>query len=225
LALHALFAGRDGPGERALPAGEFLHPLPLCALAVLVVNDWYLKGAQVLPGIVTGKLSDFAGLLFFPLLCTALADVALWGAARAGAPVDFSLGRGRLAVACAGTAALFAATKLSDAWAGGVVAALGWIGVDARIVVDPTDLLALPSVAVAYWLGRREIARVPLGRLEVIERRWRRGRTDVAAQLRDVRRAGADAGAVAALADGLTLYHRSGERAAADAALAALRAR
>lgn len=32
----------------------------LCSLAVLLVNDWWLKAAY--PGLVTGKLSDFAGL-------------------------------------------------------------------------------------------------------------------------------------------------------------------
>lgn len=43
--------------ERALPT------LPwVAALLVLVVNDHVLKGSGLLPGVITGKLSDFAGL-------------------------------------------------------------------------------------------------------------------------------------------------------------------
>ena len=58
-----LLGGVDGPGKRALPAGELFHPVTLAALALLVVNDRVLKGA--LPGAVTGKLSDVAGLASF----------------------------------------------------------------------------------------------------------------------------------------------------------------
>ncbi len=40
----------------------------LTALVVLVVNDHMLKGSGVLPGSVTGKLSDFAGLFVLAVL-------------------------------------------------------------------------------------------------------------------------------------------------------------
>ena len=40
-------------------------PIAIFAIALLVVNDHVLKLAC--PGLVTGKLSDFAGLMFFPL--------------------------------------------------------------------------------------------------------------------------------------------------------------
>ncbi|MFT5682697.1 MAG: hypothetical protein ACI8RZ_003621, partial [Myxococcota bacterium] len=43
-----------------------LHPVTLTAMALLAVNDHWAKYA--LTGVVTGKLSDFAGLVFFPLL-------------------------------------------------------------------------------------------------------------------------------------------------------------
>lgn len=43
------------------------------ALSVLALNDHVLKGSGLLPGVVTGKLSDFAGLIVAPILgCTAL---------------------------------------------------------------------------------------------------------------------------------------------------------
>jgi hypothetical protein len=213
--IHRILAGVDGPGRRALPAGELLAPIPLAALVLLAVNDHLLKGSGALPGWMTGKLSDLAGLLFFPLLCTALLDLALLVAARLGAPVDFTLRRWKLAAACAGSAALFTAIKLSPAAAGALERLLAAAGIPSRIVSDPTDLLALPMVALAYYLGRREIARVPLGRLELVERRWQRGLRDVEAELADLeppdRRAD--------LARGLARYFETGEPDDAAAAL------
>jgi hypothetical protein len=42
------------------------------ALFVLTLNDHALKGSGLLPGVITGKLSDFAGLIVAPvLLCAA----------------------------------------------------------------------------------------------------------------------------------------------------------
>ncbi|RYZ01918.1 MAG: hypothetical protein EOO73_33665 [Myxococcales bacterium] len=44
----------------------------VAALAVLLANDHWLKGAGLLPGWVTGKLSDCAGMVVAPLLAVAL---------------------------------------------------------------------------------------------------------------------------------------------------------
>jgi hypothetical protein len=41
----------------------------LLSLAVLLMNDWWLKGAY--PGVITGKLSDFAGIAVVTLLLLA----------------------------------------------------------------------------------------------------------------------------------------------------------
>src|SRR3954469_11095790 len=54
-------------------AADLVRPVPLAAVGVLAVNDHLLKGSGLLPGAVTGKLSDFAGLFFFPLLLAAIA--------------------------------------------------------------------------------------------------------------------------------------------------------
>jgi hypothetical protein len=48
----------------------FIHPLPLLAVAVLVLNDRYLKFAY--PSWWSGKLSDVSGLFFFPLFLCAI---------------------------------------------------------------------------------------------------------------------------------------------------------
>lgn len=43
-----------------------LHPLSLCAIVLMGLNDQIWKYAY--PSYLTGKLSDFMGLVFFPLL-------------------------------------------------------------------------------------------------------------------------------------------------------------
>jgi hypothetical protein len=214
--LQRILAGTDGPGKRALPAGEFLHPVPLFALALLAVNDHVLKGGGIVPSAVTGKLSDVCGFVFFPVLVTAVADTLLLAAARLGAPVDFSLRRWKLWAGLAITAALMTAIKLSPEAANAVAGALGAVGFPSAIVADPMDLLAFPAIAIPWWIGRTEIRRVPLGRLEVLERAWRRANTPARDGLRDV--PGSDA-----LAAALDDYFAGGDPEPARTALAALR--
>jgi hypothetical protein len=223
--LRAALAGEDGPGKRALPAGELLHPVPLGALVLLVVNDWLAKPGAAVPGWLTGKLSDVAGLLLAPLVATALLDCALWLVARLGPSLDFSLHRGRLHAAAIACAAAFTAVKLSPAAASALERAVGWIGLDWRVVSDPSDLVALPALAIAVWLGRREIARVPLGRLEVLERRWRARGQEPGPAMADVVRCGANPAHAEMLAGALDSYFRGGPPEPVRDALARLRGR
>ena len=106
-----------------------LHPLPLAAILVTAANDHLLKGSGLLPGWLTGKLSDFAGLFFFPLLVAAV--------------LRAKTARARTIVVVA-TGALFAAFKLSPR-------ACAWIAPIAGVTPDATDLIALPMLAVAWW--------------------------------------------------------------------------
>src|SRR5262245_10861531 len=119
-------------------ASDLSQPLPLAAVLVLAVNDHFFKGSGLLPGWLTGKLSDVAGLFFFPLLLVALAR----GAARL-VRRDIE-DRSALAMAAVlATGAVFAAVKLYapfNAWVAGV-----W-GV---MVMDVTDLFTLPVLALS----------------------------------------------------------------------------
>ncbi|MEU7914011.1 hypothetical protein, partial [Microbispora bryophytorum] len=57
-------------------AGAWLgHPATLTAIAVLLVNDHLLK--RLWPGMVTGKLSDVAGMLVAPPLLALAAALAV----------------------------------------------------------------------------------------------------------------------------------------------------
>ncbi len=129
------------------PMRKFTRPLPVAAVLLLVVNDHVLKGSRLVPSVLTGKISDFAGLFFFPILFACLLRAIL--EARPGA-APRTEARGRLPeVAVLLTGLVFVTLKLSpsaSAWASRF-----W-GV---VVPDPTDLVALPSLALAYLYMRR----------------------------------------------------------------------
>jgi len=115
------------------------HPAWWSALALLVLNDHVLKGAGVLPGALTGKLSDFAGLLVAPVLLAALVG-ARSVTARAAVFVVVALP----------FVAINASATLVAAWD----AALGW-----STTTDPTDLVALLVAPLAIALAGVESRR------------------------------------------------------------------
>jgi len=167
----------------ALPLGELVQPAPMAAVAILVVNDHLLKGSGLLPAWLTGKLSDFAGLFFFPLLCTALFDTI---AAVARLPVDWTLRRSKILCAIALTAIGFTAIELSPTASAAYVRALDAIGITARSTPDATDLVALPSLGLAWLVARAHMRRVPSGRAAWALERRRSSGTSIAASLEDV---------------------------------------
>ncbi|MCB9595418.1 MAG: hypothetical protein H6719_22045 [Sandaracinaceae bacterium] len=116
------------------------HPLFWGALVLLVLNDHVLKGAGVLPGWVTGKLSDFSGLIVAPIVLSVLLR------ARSD--------RGR-AVAFALVGGWFAAANLFAPVAAATSAVASWVGLSWTFWVDPTDLVALAALPVAWQLARR----------------------------------------------------------------------
>lgn len=125
------------------------HPVAVAAVFVLALNDHVLKHAY--PGFVTGKLSDVAGMIFFPLVLHA---IVTWIAPRARSD--------RILVAsCVATAIVFALVKTlpvaNDAYRiawGAMQTPFRGRFVRVVLVRDPTDLLALPFVLVAIALGR-----------------------------------------------------------------------
>ena len=197
--LRRTLRGVDHAAAPALPLGEAVHPVALAAVAVLAINDWVLKpglGGAAMLSVVTGKLSDVAGLVFAPVALSAAIGLVLGAAARLGAQIDPSLSRRRLIGCTVATGAAFAAVKLDPTAARAVAAAISHLGRPAAITLDRTDLACLPALAVAWWIGRDELRRVPLGRPAAIHRLGRAAGPALA----DVRRAGAPAEHVDALA-------------------------
>lgn len=176
--------------------------MTLAAILLLVANDWLAK-PRVIAGsgasLVTGKLSDVAGLAFAPVVLSAAIGLVLHAAARLGARVDPSLSQRRLVLCVLATGAGFAAVKLIPPLADEVASALSRLGRPAHFYPDATDLWTLPALLVALWIGRDELRRVPLGLPAAILRLGR----PAAAALEDVRWAGAPAERVAALAEAL----------------------
>lgn len=116
------------------PAQAFAHPLFVAATALLLVNDHVLKGAGLLPPWLTGKLSDVTGLLVAPV-------VVAWVLRARGA-------RG-WGVAHVAVGALFTAAQLVPALSTELDRLTPW---PSRLWPDPTDLVALPSLAVSFTL-------------------------------------------------------------------------
>lgn len=210
--LRRVLAGTDAPGHPGLPANELLAPLPLIALALLGVNDWILKPSAA-PEWLTGKLSDFAGLFAFPLVATAAFDLVLWLAWRAGARVDFTLRRWKLAAAIALEAAGFAVLKLWPAGSDALVRVMHAVAPRAEVYMDATDLVAFVVLPLTWWYGRRVIARGAYGRLA-----WA-ARGGAAAPFADAAACGAPAAVVASLHEAIA----GGDAARTAATLAQLR--
>lgn len=134
-----------------VPGENLLHPYPLLAAAVMVLNLLYLKPNH--PGWWSGKLSDFAICFFLPVVLVSLFEWMgmLWGKRRPA-------GASAIAVACGVTAAYFSLLQLVRPIADLHVNVLGWLVSSRRFAVtpDPTDLVALPFVLLAFlWLLRR----------------------------------------------------------------------
>lgn len=132
---------------RGLPAmPEFLAPLPLSAVALMAVNDRWLKPA--FHNALTGKLSDVAICFFLPLYLSALlALVTRWSLER------------RVAVGAGVTALLFTALKVSqpaaDLFCRLLLPVGAPLGLTAfRAVADPTDLITLPLAGAAVLYAR-----------------------------------------------------------------------
>ena len=120
---------------RSRAVAALVHPASLIALGLLIVNDQVLKGLA--PGWFTGKLSDFAGLFFFPFLVGFIFERV-----RVSRPGPWAFGV---------VGAWFASMKLFAPVAAATESLVELIvPISSRIVVDPTDLIALLAFIPAW---------------------------------------------------------------------------
>ncbi|WP_291377773.1 hypothetical protein [Demequina sp.] len=122
------------------------HPVSLAAIGVMALNDHVLKAAY--GTWWTGKLSDVAGLVFFP----ALVAVVLAAVARV---LDRDRVRGLDMAAVGITAVGFVWVKATWAGAATASAVLSAIAGPSVVRADATDLLALPALGLAAWVAGR----------------------------------------------------------------------
>ena len=132
----------------------FARPGIWLALAILLLNDHVgkrLASQGVLPGALTGKLSDVAGLAFAPALAWALARVL--GRSRGWAWSAFWL-----------VPLVFTVLNLSSSACSAWTSFFAWFGLEQVIWSDPSDLLALPAVGLGYrWVRQSEQRSEPSG--------------------------------------------------------------
>ncbi|MEV6515260.1 hypothetical protein AB0M37_05670 [Micromonospora chalcea] len=137
------------PSESTAPDGARIalawlgHPVTVLSLIVLVLNDHVFKAA--FPGVVTGKLSDVAGLVLAPPLVAVLVTLAV--------PRFRQRSVAGLALALVGVG--FAVVKLDEQAAAAASQMWSVVSGPSLIRADPTDLLTLPALALAAWAWRR----------------------------------------------------------------------
>jgi hypothetical protein len=137
------------------PGDVLVHPLVLAATVLYGFNDWWLKAHH--PGLLSGKLSDVAGMIVLPMTMLAVAELAT------GRVLSWRAG----AVCALITAVGFAAVEvwwpaeLAWCWTWGLMqwpfraayaAASGQAIPPVLPVVawsDPTDLVTVPFAALA----------------------------------------------------------------------------
>jgi hypothetical protein len=151
----------------AIPGQELATWVPVLGLSLLVFNDAVIKNHW--PGVISGKLSDFAVVLYFPFLLTAswsLASAALRALGRKVVRRSFSpapgLTRPRLLAGMALTTFALSAVNVSTRARDLYLELLDAIDVLGLMpgfgyTVDPTDLVGLLCLPVVWWWGNRLI--------------------------------------------------------------------
>ena len=109
-----------------------LHPWTIASIVVLFINDQHLKYAD--SSWLTGKLSDFAGLVFFPILFEPLVKNRKWSVIITG------IGFASVKLTAVGN--LFYNQVYQ-----GFFEILGW-GQQVPLVMDASDCIAL----IALWV-------------------------------------------------------------------------
>ena len=129
--------------ERAL--ASLAHPITIAAIILLLVNDHVLR--ILWPSWLTGKLGDVAWLAFAPIVLAALL-----------APFLPRRGNAAMVIAMASVGLVFALGNTVPAFLALILRSLEWLsGIPFRLQLDPTDLLTLPALALAWYVWRQPI--------------------------------------------------------------------
>lgn len=129
---------------------EFFAVWPLSAVALFTLNNWYLKMAY--GNWLTGKLSDVTACFFLPLYLSAIFSLVGWRSRKH-----------RLVTSSWIVAIIFTSVKLFEPASqllNHIVSPLfiGMTGYSSINRVDPSDLIALPFIYLAFWYGKKRLA-------------------------------------------------------------------
>jgi hypothetical protein len=135
--------------QRAL--NSLSHPVSIIALVVLLLNDHLWR--RIAPSWFTGKIGDFAWLIFAPFL---VAAILAWLLPRHLKRRDEVVGHGSIIL----IALIFAFAKTVPAFHALTIRVLetlaGWPNI---LRMDPTDLVALPALLIAWLIWERSAGR------------------------------------------------------------------
>lgn len=149
---------RDYLNHQRVAGDWILHRVFLFGIVGLLLNDHVFKACC--PSYLTGKASDFLGMIFFPMFLASSFELF----ARS-IRISWRLGRIGIGACVIATGVVFAAINLVHSFAeiyrelvASVYLALGWPATRSQIissvhVMDPSDLLALPALIVPYWIA------------------------------------------------------------------------
>lgn len=128
--------------DHALQA--LLHPITLLAIVVQLLNDHVLR--RVSPSPMWGKLGDVTMLIYAPVLAATLLALVI--------PTTDLRGRRRVGLAGVGLVGLwFTLGKTVPAVLTATNALLTTLtGRPSVLILDPTDLIALPALGLAWWV-------------------------------------------------------------------------
>lgn len=130
------------------PIDFFIHPLPLLAVVLTAVNDHYLKYKY--PNFLTGKISDFAGLFYFPLFISAVVVLSIRLFQK-----DYVFNARLLTVMILLTDMIFCGLKLNQTAKDFFV---NWFSkhlFSITVTSDATDLIALSASVACYFFARQ----------------------------------------------------------------------
>jgi hypothetical protein len=130
------------------PIHFFIHPLPLLAVLLTAVNDHYLK--YQFPGFITGKLSDFAGLFYFPLFISAMVVLLVRLYQK-----EYVFNRRLLLVVIVLTDVIFCLLKLNQQAKSLFVSWFSQNVFSIAVTSDVTDIIALSASAGCYFFARQ----------------------------------------------------------------------
>lgn len=126
------------------------HPLALACIALLLLNDHVFK--VLYPSWLTGKLSDVAGLFFFPFIVAAILG---------GTFAKFMLNPNHVGRLAFGSVAVWFTLIKTLPAANDIMNHLlsGLLGYSVRLVIDPSDLIGLIALWPAWklWQQRSHI--------------------------------------------------------------------
>jgi hypothetical protein len=123
------------------------HPISIGAILLLLFNDHIWR--QVAPSWITGKIGDFAWLIFAPFL---LATILAWAMPKR----DELVGRGSIII----TGLIFALAKTVPAFHAITIKVLETLTGRPNVLrMDPTDLSTLPALLIAWLIWKQSANR------------------------------------------------------------------